>query len=379
MTNYFDLISVFCGLICAQTLLQLLQHWSSFWDDRITAKDIELAQRLAVFFLVPISILLHEVGHSLATWQVGGTVSSFQWRFYWGYIIPWGEFSPAEFWWIAFSGNLVSILLGLLPIPLIAYIRKRIIAELAYMYVCVQLIYALVGYPLLSLTWQQGDWLAIYDFAVWPYALPTLIVHGVLLWGLWRLYYSPKVVDWRLSRDAQVSDKWKYLQADTKDDPNDLQLQLRSGYFLLQHKEVREAQRVGKKVARIAPDSDRVRVFQVVMHCSRRAYRKAAQLGRQLLNADLLPEDRLRLYRALCLSTLERGRLLELLSFANQGLALAPQDFMLRWYRAIAHQRTGQDRKAKADIDVALENAPDEGSRQRLRQWQKQHLQAYLG
>lgn len=302
-------------------------------------------------------------------------MSSFQWRFYWGYIIPAGDFTPVEFWWIAFSGNLVSILLGLLPIPFIPYIRKRIIGELAYMYVCVQLIYSLVGYPLLSLVWQQGDWLAIYDISVWPFAVPILIAHVGLLWGLWQLYHSPKAVDWRLSRNAQVSDKWRHLKADTEDDPSDLQSQLRSGYFLLQHKEVRGAQRVGKKIGQIAPDSDRVRVFQVVMDSSRRAYRKAAQLGRQLLDADLLLEDRLRLYRALCLSMRARGRLLEVLSFANQGLAIAPKDFMLRWYRAIAHQTAGQYQRAKADIAIALENAPDEGSRQEIRQWQKQHLE----
>lgn len=84
MTNYFDSISLIAGLICVQTLWQLFQNWSKFWDSQVTFKDCELAQRLAIFTLIPIGVLLHEVGHSLATWQVGGTVLSFQWRFYWG-------------------------------------------------------------------------------------------------------------------------------------------------------------------------------------------------------------------------------------------------------------------------------------------------------
>jgi len=267
------------------------------------------------------------------------------------------------------------MLLDLPSIPFIPYIRKRIIGELAYMYVCVQLIYSLVGYLLLSVAGQQGDWFAISDFSIGPLAVPTLIVHVVLLWGMWQLYCSPKAVDWRLSRNTQVSGKWQHLKTDMEDAPNDLQLQLQLGYFLLQHKEVRAAQRVGEKIVRIAPDSDRARVFRVVMNCCCGAYRKAAQLGRQLLDADLVPEDRLRLYRALCLSMRARGRLLEVLSFANQGLAIAPKDFMLRWYRAIAHQTAGQYQRAKADIAIALENAPDEGSRQEIRQWQKQHLE----
>ncbi|NJO94033.1 MAG: hypothetical protein HC820_06150 [Hydrococcus sp. RM1_1_31] len=112
----FDIMSLIGILVCIQTLWQLFQNGSTFWDDRITAKDRELAQRLAIFAFIPLGVLLHEIGHSLATWQVGGIVKTFQWRFFWGYIIPSGNFSPVEYWWISFSGNLVSILLGLLPI-----------------------------------------------------------------------------------------------------------------------------------------------------------------------------------------------------------------------------------------------------------------------
>ena len=140
MTDSLDPISFFAVLICLQTLFQLFQNWSNFWDDQISSKDQELAQRLALFVLLPIGVLLHEIGHSVATWQVGGTVSEFQWRFYWGYIIPSGDFSAVEYWWIALSGNLVSIFLGLLSIPLILYIRKRIVAEVLYYFACVELI-----------------------------------------------------------------------------------------------------------------------------------------------------------------------------------------------------------------------------------------------
>ncbi|NJL42313.1 MAG: hypothetical protein HC935_00630 [Pseudanabaena sp. SU_2_4] len=156
MTTSFDLISVFAVLIAAQTLGQLSQNWANFWDDRVTWQDREIAQRLAIFILIPIGVLLHEIGHSLATWEVGGTVTTFQWRFYWGFMIPSGNFTSAESWWISFSGNLVSIILGLLPIAFIPYVRKRIVGEVLYFFVCAELVYALVGYPILSFGLQGG-------------------------------------------------------------------------------------------------------------------------------------------------------------------------------------------------------------------------------
>jgi hypothetical protein len=262
MTNYFDLISFVAGLICIQTLLQLFQNWSDFWDTQVTFKDEELAQRLAIFVLIPIGVLLHEIGHSLATWQVGGTVSTFQWRFYWGYIIPSGNFSSVEYWWIALSGNIVSILLGLLPIPFIPFIRKRIVGELLYSYACVESIYALVVYPLMSFASRRGDWIKIYDFTIQPYALLTAIVHIGLLWGAWQLYNSQKSIYWRLARNSNILDRWEKLKVNIANQSNDLQSHLEIAYFLLQNNEVYEAKKIANKIYQIAPHDNRVRVFE---------------------------------------------------------------------------------------------------------------------
>ena len=374
MDSYFDLISIIYGFIAIQTLLQLYRDRSGFWDERVTSKDRELTQRLAIFFLIPVGVFLHEVGHSLATWQVGGTVVSFQWRIFWGYIIPAGNFSPVERWWIAFSGNLVSILLGLLPILFIPYIRKRIASEIAYYFACAQSVYSLVGYPLLSFTLLFGDWLEIYDFSIQPYASLTLIAHVGLLWGLWQLYHGQSAIRWRLARSPKALDSWKYLKTNARDRPNELQPSLELAYFLLRHNEIQAVKKIGKRINQIAPDSDRIRVFQAAMKCRRQAYHQAIDLGQKLLDTDLLLEDRLLLYRVICFSLSQMKRLPEVVSFASEGLAIAPEDYQLRQYRAVAYQMMGQDREARADIDIALENAPDEDSRQQIQQWAKQHL-----
>lgn len=371
MTHYFDLTSFVAGILCIQTLFQLFHNWSKFWDSEVTIKDRELTQRLALFVLIPIGVLFHEIGHSLATWQVGGTVSEFQWRFYWGYIIPSGDFSDVEYWWIALSGNLVSIVLGLLPIPFLLYIRKRIVGEVLYNFACVELIYALIGYPLLSSVIRTGDWVKIYNFLIKPYAQITLVAHITLLWGLWTLFHSETAIRWRLARKINTLKKWQKLKQDLSHKSDDLQAHLKLAHFLLEQNEVHEAKKLAKKIALIAPHDNQVKLLGVRIDCFSSSYRKAIQSARQLLNTNLSTEDRVRLYQILCFCLRETKQLQEALFYANQGLSLAPQDYKLRFYRAIVYQMLGQYQEAKADLDMALNNAPDTDSRLKVQQFMK--------
>ena len=162
MTFLLDVLSLISFALLLQSLLQLKRDWRGFWDDVVTKKDQLLAQRLAIFALLPLGVLLHEIGHAIATWQSGGTVAAFQWRFMWGYIIPKGNFSPFQDWWIALSGNLISALLVAVSILLIPRVRKRIVAEILFFFACAQAISIMILYPLLSITRGFGDWPTIY-------------------------------------------------------------------------------------------------------------------------------------------------------------------------------------------------------------------------
>ena len=319
-----------------------------------------------MFILIPIGVLFHEIGHSLATWQVGGTVETFQWRLFWGFIIPSGDFSPVESWWISFSGNLVSILLGLLPIPFILQIRRRIISEIVYSFACIQSIYALIYYPVFSFATGGGDWLKIYDFSIQPLASLTLLLHIGLVWGLWTAHGSQVALRWRLARTPDTSKTWQGLKAEVAQNPKDLQSHLKLGYFLLQHDEGRAARRVARKMEKIAPENVQVKVFRVAVLYGKKAYKKAIRVGKLLLEVRLPPHDHLRLYRILCLALSSINRFSEALSYANQGLAYAPHDWQLRYDRAIVHHKLRQNQEAVSDLEIAIEYAPDEQIRQQL-------------
>ena len=360
--NSFNLISFIAVLIFLQSLWQLVQNRSSFWDDKITSQDQDLAQRLALFGLIPAGILLHEIGHSLATWQMGGTVLSFNWLFYWGYIISAGDFTPVESWWISFSGNLVSIVLGLLPILFIPSLHKRIFEEILYYFACAELIYSLVGYPIMSFAMQGGDWVRIYDFSVQPYATIVAIGHLGLLFGLWQLYNSKKVVSWRLARHSQDLETWRLLRSNLANQPNNIKVGLDLAYFLLSHNEQHEAKKVVRQIYNLEPNDPRIKIFNVSLDCTRRAYGQAARSARKLLNTDLPVEEQLRLYRILCIAFYNMRQLKNALAYADQGLAIDPSDYELRCYRVMVYRMIGQHDKAKADAEIALEQAPDQES-----------------
>jgi RimJ/RimL family protein N-acetyltransferase len=181
-------MAIIYGIISIDTILRLSNNWGSFWDDKVTAKDRFLLERVAVFILIPLGVLFHEVGHALATLQVGGEVREFQWRVVWGYVIAVGNFLPVESWWIAFSGNLVSIALGYLAILAVPLVKKAVLKQLFYTFSQAELVYSLIAYPLFSFTTSRGDWLTIYDFSVKPYAQITLGIHLFLIFTLWLNY-----------------------------------------------------------------------------------------------------------------------------------------------------------------------------------------------
>jgi len=185
MFTAFDLISIFYCVIAIGVIRRLIKNWKPFWDDVITPFDTRLVTEVSFFILIPIGVLLHELGHAVATWQFGGTVVDFEWRIFWGYIIPEGDFTTVQRWWISFSGNLVSILIGIIPLFLIGRVRKPIIKELLLYFARLELIFSLIVYPIFSFVGFGGDWVRIYNFSVKPYAQITLALHILLLLILW--------------------------------------------------------------------------------------------------------------------------------------------------------------------------------------------------
>ncbi len=206
----FDLLSLLYAFLGVRALWTLAKNWRAFTDDELTAFDRRLASEIAFFVFIPIGVLLHELGHALATLQVGGQVIEFHYALFYGYVVPVGNFSDLQKWWISLSGNLVSIVLGFVPIALLAITRKPWIKYTMLALARIQLGWALVGYPLLTLAGFHGDWRTIYGTS-WLLTIPLGVAHAALVLALWLLDRSAFVKRWEVSLYAGARDHLKQL------------------------------------------------------------------------------------------------------------------------------------------------------------------------
>ncbi|MEL6927988.1 MAG: M50 family metallopeptidase [Cyanobacteria bacterium J06600_6] len=371
--------SLFLGCLTVHTLWELHQHRSSFGDAKVIKEDRNLAFKVAAFILIPIGVLLHEVGHSLATWQVGGKVAVFRWYLFSGYIIPVGDFNPVQDWWISFAGNLVSILLAILAIPLIFKVRRRIVAEVLYRFVAIESIYSLVYYPLWSAYYRDGDWMVIYGRLVQPYASLLLVAHLALLWKLWQLYKSEKMLQWRLARNSVSLASYQKLKQEQLQRPNDLQPQVDLAYFLLEYDEVEQAKKIFTAIAKDNSDSMAIAVLDLCIDYYRPSYdslryTKIIQSAKKLLLQDTDSENKVMLYRLLASTSYQIGKLAEALEYANSGLAIAPDNSMLLYHRAKIYARTQKYEQTVIDLESVLTTVVNEDLRQDILHLRKQCL-----
>lgn len=184
MFTSFDLISIFYCFIAIGVIRRLIKKRKALIDDDIHIFDKRLISEVSFFILIPIGVLLHELGHAIAVWYYGGTVVDFEWRVFWGYVSHQGSFTDVQRWWISFSGNLVSILIGIIPLFYISKVRRLIVKEFLITFAKIEIIYSLIFYPVFSFIGFGGDWVRIYDFSIKPYAQITIILHILLMFIL---------------------------------------------------------------------------------------------------------------------------------------------------------------------------------------------------
>ncbi len=178
----FDLFALLYAIQAVRTLVTLARNWRAFWDPLFTPQDARLAQEVGFFLFIPMGVFLHEVGHYVAAKMAGVQVLGFHYRLFWGYVSYRGPVPPLTDWWIALSGNLVSILFGL-ALLVVGYRARGLRLPLRYTLFYagqIESVYALIGYPLLSFSGFVGDWVTIYDFRATPVVSTiTLLAHLV--------------------------------------------------------------------------------------------------------------------------------------------------------------------------------------------------------
>lgn len=219
-----DLVSVLYGAVALVVLVAVARRGRGFWRGEVASADRQLTWAIAFFLVLPLGVLLHEFGHALATWSMGGEVAQISWRVYWGFMVPVGLFSPLEHWWISLAGNAAGLLFGfvLLALAGAAGRSRPPLGRVLLVAGQLEIIFTLVVYPLMTIGgYFDGDWSTIYDFGSTPVASTiTLAVHAAVLIGLWLARRRLAEADWAISR--RRADELARLRAAIRKDPADV-------------------------------------------------------------------------------------------------------------------------------------------------------------
>ncbi len=182
-------VDVIMGLAALATLLSVIRARRTFFDADFTPEDKRLATQAAVFLVPGLVVLVHELGHVAGVLAVGGRVTGFHYGVFEGSVRYVGDITAGQGWLVSLAGNLFGAGTGL-TLAAVGLAGRRLRPGLRYLLILggtLQVGYTLVGYPVLSLSSNWGDWVVIYDVGATPVlSWVTAAVHAAVLLALWR-------------------------------------------------------------------------------------------------------------------------------------------------------------------------------------------------
>jgi hypothetical protein len=187
----FGLLSLFYVFVGIRFLFQFIPRRKAIFDNQLTPYDRSMLGQAAFFLLLPISVALHELGHAVAIWAMGGKVLDFGFYFFSGYV----SYNPAGFsdiqqTLIAFAGTFVNLVLIVITVAVVFLKRPPLRApwnELLLQFVFISGINALIFYPAMDLLLNiSGDWSQMYRSGIpWLTGLIVIIQVAFIAIGWW--------------------------------------------------------------------------------------------------------------------------------------------------------------------------------------------------
>lgn len=189
------ILTLLLAVIGGAALVDAVRNRRTLFDDRLTLDERQRLTRLALFVLVPLSVIFHELGHAVAVKLFGGQVIGWGFYLYYGYVEHSGFYTPIELAWIAVAGTLVNVVLGLGAIAWAWYRSGNVaVRYLLFVFGAFSLLNALVFYPLLdALGGIAGDWETIYSRQTPVFSGIVGLLHVLILVGGVILWRNPRV------------------------------------------------------------------------------------------------------------------------------------------------------------------------------------------
>ena len=322
-------------------------------------------------------VLLHELGHVAAVLAVGAEVLDFNYGLFEGSVTVGGVLTPAQDWLVAVVGNVAGAVVGL-TMAVVGVRGVRLRPALRYVLLLgglLQVAWALIGYPLLSLSSNWGDWVVIYDFDATPLLSgATLAVHGGALYALWR-WWRGSVRSTLFAIGSGAGDELARMRAVVEARPDDVDGWLQLANLYARHGDLGLARSaLAEAAAGAAGASPRIHLARA----------RLAVVEGQWSSAVVAADDGLRAVGPDDADVAQR-------LWANQGLALASMerptnalaafdhlappvvdDARVRYGRGLARLGAGDTAGGRADLEAVVAALPDGNL---LRTWAQARLE----
>lgn len=371
MVTLFNLLSLFYVFRSVQLTAVVWRERAELRQEPLTAHKKQLAEQASFFIAVPLGVFVHEFGHAVAVWLSGGRVESFAYRVFWGYVVPSGQFTPLQDWFISLAGTLGSLLFGLA-----AWLLLRRHAASSYRYFGLralrfQTYFSLIYYPLFTLFGFIGDWRTIYDFGATPvWSGLTAVCHA----GLLLLFWIGDRGGWfemPAYATAEAQARFVALAAAAAQQPDDVARQLQLVDALRQGGALNRARTQLRQVLAAHPDSGVAHLEMAILASAGKTQiptaavdsaRRALQLGLAEAHAAAVAHQLLGQYH------LDVGRLAPAVDHFSQAIAFsraagAPprQLAALHFRRSLAYRQQQAYDPAYQDVQTARALAVESG------------------
>ena len=184
----FPLLSIIYTAAAIYTAYSLWQARKKLFKEPLKPFQQNLAHQAAFYLSIPPGVFIHECAHALAIILLGEEVKEFHYGIFYGYVVHRTFANPWHNWITAIAGTVGSLLFALTAWFIMIQFKALFWQYLARQILSINLVYALVYYPLFTLFTGTGDWRTIYDFSLTPNSSKvTLLIHILILVVFWWL------------------------------------------------------------------------------------------------------------------------------------------------------------------------------------------------
>ncbi|MBS1993615.1 MAG: M50 family metallopeptidase [Cyanobacteria bacterium SZAS LIN-2] len=278
------------------TVRNVVKNSSTLFDDDLTAGDRTILKQFALFLLLPLVVLFHEMGHALVAKFMGVDVTAFHWSVFFGQVDVSGDLTPMQDFWIALAGNVFQLIAMLFCLTIAIFSRSPAIVALnIYVYLFAGFS-GLIFYPVLSIVSWNHDFSMIYGSEERQLAMITGALHIILIGLFAWTYLSEKSRLWfaRKTRPVWAKEYDKVL-ARVKADPSAVNMLSQAWQFYFVGLE-KSAEETLDKVEDANKDLKEVWLLRGYLNQSKGRYKSAVLCFEQITNAQV--EDKSLMARA---------------------------------------------------------------------------------